>query len=399
MNLTFQNAQKFMQERDLYGWLLRDYFDANPILWKVLGGRAQNVTRPCWVFIPDEGRPSVLAHQVDAGRFRELFGDTPEEELPDLRTFGSRDEMIRILRTLAPPGTRIAMEYSPEGQLPRVGRVDAGSVELIRSFGTEVVSSGDILQFATERWTDSQLESHRFAAQRLTQVAKGTFEFIRDNINWKLTEHDLAEYMRGRFERLSLTTEDGPVVAVNANSSDPHYEPTVDRARIIRRGSWLLIDLWARKSGEPNAIYSDITWTAYLGAKVPDEQRRVFDAVVAARDAAIEFVDRSLSKGDEIQGWQVDRVARDVMRTHDLAEYFVHRLGHSLGTSVHSNGVNLDDWETRDTRLLLPGLGVTVEPGAYLGEFGVRSEVDLYLTERGAEVTTEPQTEVAILTV
>lgn len=289
------------------------------------------------------------------------------------------------------------MEYSPEGALPRVGRVDAGSVELVRGLGVEIVSSGDVLQYATERWDDKQLASHRFAAAALGRIVHDTFKFVAENVNWKLTEHDVAQFIRGRYDRLGLEASDGPIASVGPHSSDPHYEPTPERAAVVRKGSWLLIDLWARQKGDPASIYADITWTCYVGRNPTPQHRKVFEAVRDARDAAVEFMAASWKAGNPIEGWQVDRAARDLIEARGFGNAFVHRLGHSLGRSVHSNAVNLDDWETRDTRRLIAGIGVTVEPGIYLPDFGVRSEIDVYLTPEGPEVTTEVQTEIALL--
>lgn len=385
-----------MSEHQLDGWLLRDYFNSNPILWAVLGGQAHNVTRPCWLFIPRQGPASILAHSVDAGRFDELFSGWPEKG-PEVVEWSSRQRLVTELKRLVSAGGRIAMEYSPEGALPRVGRVDAGSVELVRALGVKVVSSGDVLQYATERWDEQQLASHRYAASSLGRIVKDAFKFIADNVNWKLTEHDVAQFIRGRYDRLGLEAGDGPIASVGPHSSDPHYEPTPERAAVVRKGSWVLLDLWARQKGDPSAIYADITWTCYVGQKPTAQHRKVFEAVRDARDAAVDFMTTSWKAGIAIEGWQVDRTARDLIAERGFGEYFVHRLGHSLGRTVHSNAVNLDDWETRDTRRLITGIGVTVEPGIYLPEFGVRSEIDVYLAPEGPEVTTERQTEIALL--
>ncbi|MBM3960001.1 MAG: aminopeptidase P family protein [SAR202 cluster bacterium] len=396
MSQTIAAAQEYMSEHQLDGWLLRDYFNANPILWAVLGGQAHNVTRPCWLFIPPHGQATVLAHSVDTGRFRELFAGW-NEDAPQILEWPSRQRLLAGLKQLLPARGRIAMEYSPEGALPRVGRVDAGSVELVRGLGVEIVSSGDVLQYATERWDDKQLASHRFAAAALGRIVHDTFKFVAENVNWKLTEHDVAQFIRGRYDRLGLEASDGPIASVGPHSSDPHYEPTPERAAVVRKGSWLLIDLWARQKGDPASIYADITWTCYVGRNPTPQHRKVFEAVRDARDAAVEFMAASWKAGNPIEGWQVDRAARDLIEARGFGNAFVHRLGHSLGRSVHSNAVNLDDWETRDTRRLIAGIGVTVEPGIYLPDFGVRSEIDVYLTPEGPEVTTEVQTEIALL--
>ena len=258
-------------------------------------------------------------------------------------------------------------------ELPRVGRVDAGTIELVRSLGPEVVSSGDVIQHATERWSEKQLASHMTAVESLHEIVIEAFEFVGENVRWKLTEHDVAEFIRGRFDRAGLVTGDGPVVAFEEHSSDPHYEPAPGSSAVIRRNGWLLIDLWARLD-EQDSIYADITWNAHVGGPPTAEQQQVFDVVAAARDAGFRFLEEAVLDGRHPEGWEVDSAARQVISEAGYAGYFVHRLGHSLGREVHSNGVNLDGWETRDTRKVIEGVGVTIEPGIYLPDFGVRSE-------------------------
>jgi Xaa-Pro aminopeptidase len=289
------------------------------------------------------------------------------------------------------------MEYSPLYELPRVGRVDAGTIDLIRSFGVEVVSSGDVIQYATERWTPDQLQSHFFAVDALDNIVKQTFNFVGENIRWALTEHDIAEHIRGRFDRAGLEWDHGPSVSFNEHSSIPHYDPQPGESAVIRREGWLLIDMWARKkssSVSERNISADITWTAKLGEPPSAKQQEVFNTVTGARDAAFELLENRVLEGDNPQGWEIDRAARDVIEKAGYGEFFVHRLGHSLGYEVHSNGVNLDDWETHDTRTVINGVGVTIEPGIYLPAFGVRSEMDVYLGEDGPEITGKRQLEI-----
>ncbi|MDP6667503.1 MAG: M24 family metallopeptidase [Dehalococcoidia bacterium] len=391
------DARTFLQSVGIAGWLTRDYRYTNPVFEAALGRRVEHLTRPVWLWIPADGDPRLLAHEVDAGRFP---GDSPE-----ISVYGSREQMVAGLRALlggagpnaAGPNAagKIAMEYSPLYELPRVGRVDAGTIELVRSLGAEVVSSGDVIQYATERWTPDQLQSHFFAVEALDRIVKQTFEYVGENIRWTLTEYDVTEHIRGRFDRAGLEFDDGPVVAFNEHSSDPHYDPQPGEAAVIRREGWLLIDLWARKKaehpGERN-ISADITWTARLGGPPTPVQQEVFDVVTGARDAAFELLETRVLAGDNPQGWELDREARGVIEKAGYGENFVHRLGHSLGYEVHSNGVNLDNWETHDTRTVIDGVGVTIEPGIYLPEFGVRSEMDVYMGEDGPEVTGDRQT-------
>ena len=276
MSKTIESAQEFIRAAGLRGWLTRDYRYTNPVFLAALGTHVENLTRPVWLYIPGDGDPVVIAHEVDAGRF--------PSDSPRIRRYSNRASMLAALREALPDSGSVAMEYSPMYELPRVGRVDAGTVELVRSLGPEVVSSGDIIQHATERWSDKQLASHLSAVDSLHRIVNEAFEFIGENVRWKLTEHDVAEFIRGRFDRAGLITADGPVVAFEEHSSDPHYEPAPGSSAVIRRNGWLLIDLWARVD-EEDSIYADITWTAHIGGPPTPVQQEVFDIVARARDA------------------------------------------------------------------------------------------------------------------
>ena len=386
---SLDEARLFLQSDGIDGWLTRDYRYTNPVFEAALGRRVERLTRPVWLWIPANGEPQLLAHEVDIEHF--------SSDSPRVTAYGNRLQMIAGLKAGLRGSKTVAMEYSPLYELPRVGRVDAGTIELIRSLGVEVVPSGDVIQYATERWTAEQLQSHFFAVDALDNIVKQTFKFVGENIRWALTEHDIAEHIRGRFDRAGLEWDDGQSVSFNEHSSIPHYDPQPGESAVIRREGWLLIDLWARKKpsaeGERN-ISADITWTAKLGEPPNAKQLEVFNAVTAARDTAFELLENRVLEGDNPQGWEIDRAARDVIDKAGYGEFFIHRLGHSLGYEVHSNGVNLDDWETHDTRTVINGVGVTIEPGIYLPEFGVRSEMDVYLGEDGPEITGKRQTEI-----
>ena len=388
MSSTIESAQEFIRASGMRGWLTRDYRYTNPVFLSALGTHVENLTRPAWLYIPGDGDPVVIAHEVDAGRF--------PPGSPPIRRYSNRDSMVDALRDALPRSGQVAMEYSPMYELPRVGRVDAGTIELVRSLGPEVVSSGDVIQHATERWSEKQLASHMTAVESLHAIVNEAFEFVGENVRWALTEHDVAEFIRGRFDRAGLVTEDGPVVAFEEHSSDPHYEPAPGSSAVIRRNGWLLIDLWARVD-EEDSIYADITWNAHVGGPPAAEQQQVFDVVAAARDAGFRFLEEAVLDGRHPEGWEVDSAARQVISQAGYADYFVHRLGHSLGREVHSNGVNLDGWETRDTRKVIQGVGVTIEPGVYLPEFGVRSEIDVYMSPDGPIVTGDVQQEVIVI--
>ena len=380
-------AQEHMRAERISGWLLYDYRGMNPVFWDTVG-RVPNVTRPCWLWVPTHGEPRLLVSYVDQGRFAHLGVSTT--------LFVSREEMTRRHAEMLRGAGRIAMEYSPSGELPRVSRVDAGTLELVRGLGVEVVSSGDTLQYATQRWSGPQLQSHLAAAAGLSAIVHQAFSRIGDTLASGSTEYDVAEFIRRRYAEEGLEAADGPVVAVNDHSSDPHFEASPRSSRVIEAGDWVLIDLWARLPDE-DAMYADITWTAYVGSEVPARKLRVFDAVIGARDAALAEMEAALAAGRELQGRQVDKVARDFISEAGFGDYFNHRLGHSIGREVHGNAVNLDGWETHDTRRVIPGIAVTIEPGIYLPEFGVRSEIDVFISEDGPRVTTDVQREVVLI--
>ena len=383
-------AQEYLRAQNISGWLLYDYRNLNPIFWDTVGPIA-NVTRPCWLWIAADAPPRLLVSYVDQGRFTHLGIETT--------LFVSRQDMTAKLADMLAGADRIAMEYSPQGALPRVSRIDAGTLELVRSLGVEVVSSADLLQHATQRWNGEQLESHLTAARALGDIVLQAFRRIGDTIDESPTEFDIAEFIRQRFIEEGMVVTDGPVVAANAHAADPHFEPTEENTSVIHRGDWVLIDLWTRQPHE-DAMFADITWTAYVGDNPTSRHRQVFDAVIGGRDAAVELLERAHRDGRTLEGWQLDAAAREYITKAGFGDYFNHRLGHSLGREVHSNAVNLDGWETHDTRKLIPGVAVTVEPGIYLpGEFGVRSEIDLFMGANGPQITTQVQRDVVLIDV
>ena len=384
---VFAAAQTHMSSRGLDGWLLYDYRGVNPIFWETVGP-VSNVTRPCWLWIPAEGEPRLLLAYVDQGRFGHLGVAT--------KLYSGREQMVSRLKTLIDGAAQVAMEYSPVGQLPRISRVDAGTVELVRSLGVDVVSSADTVQYAAQRWTSDQLSSHETAADALGVIVMQAFDHIGDNLARGVTELEVAEFINARFVDEGLEVTDGPVVAVNEHSSDPHFEPTPDSTSEIQQGDWVLIDLWSRLPG-PDSMFADITWTAFVGGAAPERHQSVFDAVIGARDVALAEMEDAFRQGRTLQGWQLDRAARDFIEAAGFGGYFNHRLGHSLGREVHGNAVNLDSWETRDTRELMHGIAVTIEPGIYLQDFGVRSEIDVYVGERGPRITTPVQRDVVLI--
>ena len=377
-------AQEYMQENEIDGWLLYDYRGMNPIFSDTVG-YIPNITRPCWLWIPASSDPKLIVSFVDQNRFEHL-GIKAEYWV-------SRAQMINSLKSHLPQQGKVAMEYSPMGVLPRVTKIDGGTLELIKSLGVDVVTSANLIQYATQRWSKKELNSHLKASEILTSTVKEAFNFIGENIGSNITEFEVAEFIRDRFTKRNLKTPDGPVVAINAHAADPHFEPTESNSVSMQKGDWLLIDLWGRIEDEPS-VCADITWTAYIGDKVPSKHREVFNTVIGSRDAAVSLLEKAHMEGRLLQGWEVDAEARNYINNAGYGKYFSHRLGHSLGKEAHGNAVNLDGWETHDTRTVSPKIGFTIEPGIYIpGEFGVRSEIDLFYYESGPMVTTEKQTE------
>lgn len=387
IDTVIQQAQDFMAAEGISGWLLYEYRGLNPIFWDTLGP-VSNVTRPCWLWMPAEGEPQLIVSFVDHGRFAHIEVETI--------TFVNRQQMTARLREALMDAVKVAMEYSPNAALPRVSRIDAGTKEFVTGLGVEIVSSADLLQYASQRWDEDQLKSHEIAAQKLSQIVNEAFDHIGASLASGITEYAVAEFIRGRFREEGLVVTDGPAVAVNKHASDPHFDPTDPNAPAIKEGDWVLIDLWARLPGD-DSMFGDITWTAYVGDKVPAKHREVFDAVIDARDAALDELEKAHRDGRVLEGWELDKVAREHITRSGYAEFFNHRLGHSLGREVHSNAVNLDGWETHDTRKVITGIGLTIEPGIYLPEFGVRSEIDVFMSKDGPVVTTEVQREIVLI--
>jgi len=384
-SFALSDAQAYLQRAQLDGWLLEDFHHNNPVFWQVVGGR-RHTTRRAFLLIPRDGTPRFLLHAIDAQRLVDLGWP--------IEVYRSRADQEKGLRALLSGRQRLAMEYSPGCALPVVSRVDAGTIEEIQGLGVQVVSSGDVLQYAVSRWTPEQTRTHQFAAQAVVDVAKEAFGFIGQRLPAGVGEIDVREFILDRFAALNLVTEDGPAVAVNQHAGDPHYEPSRESSVLIRHGDWVLIDLWA-KLNQPDAIYGDSTWVAYVGNQIPVLYERVFDVVRRARDAAIDLLKSAWQQQRPLEGWEVDRVAREIIERDGYGAFFTHRLGHSIGEAIHSNGVNLDGFETHDTRQIIPGVGFSVEPGIYLSDFGVRLEIDVYVDPlRGPVVTTPQQTEI-----
>ncbi len=379
--------QRALREEGLDGWLFFDHHHRDPLAYRVLGlNPSVTATRRWYYFIPAEGDPKRLVHRIES---------TILDQLPGERiVYSGWDTQIGGLRRILGGARRVAMQYSPKCAIPYVSMVDAGTVELVREAGVEVVSSANLIQIFEAKWTAAQLESHLEAGRRVDRVRRRAFQSIADahRTGRGVTEWDVNRFVRKAFEEDGLTTDHGPIVAVNANMSDPHYEPQADRHSEIRVGDAVLIDMWA-KLDSPSSVYYDITWTGYCGAEIPSAIVNVFEIVRNARDHAIERARSAIASHNLVRGFEIDDAARGYIEEKGFGEYFVHRTGHSIGEEVHGTGANMDNLETHDERALIAGTCFSIEPGVYLRDFGIRSEVDVYAGEDEARVTGEIQTE------
>jgi Xaa-Pro aminopeptidase len=390
--IAIDKAQAYMQTASIDAWLVYDFRGSNPVMWDLLGYE-KKTTRRAFLFIPAWGEPRILASVIEPHVFAQS-GCAME-------TYASRQNLSEKLAAHLAGCRRVAMEYSPGAALPILSWVDGGTLEMVRACGVKVVSSADLFQLALATWSAAALESHYSAAAAVVQVKDGAFKFIRDHLarGTSTNEYAVQDYIVEEFERRSLDMDHRPIVGVNRNSGNPHYEPLKDHSAAIGKGDWVLIDLWARCPGREH-IFGDITWVGFAGSEVPQEHRAVFDVVKEARDRVVEALQTAWEKGEQIAGWQMDQVARQVITAAGYGDYFLHRTGHSLGpgSSVHGLGANLDDFETHDTRALLPATGFTIEPGIYLPHFGVRLEINVYMDpETGPTVTTPCQNDVVCL--
>jgi Xaa-Pro aminopeptidase len=340
--------------------------------------------------IPAEGEPVGMVHRIERDELAMVPGDKIE--------YSTWAEQQAALGRLVAGKRRIAMQYSPMCAVPYVSNVDAGTVELVRSLGVEVASSAELIQVFEARWTPEQMESHFEAGRRVDKVRAAAFELIRERTRngAPLQEVEVQRFVLDGFARAGMVTDHGPIVGSNANASNPHYEPSEGVTSPIQSDDWVLLDMWA-KLDQPDAVYYDITWTAFCGDNPSDEMRRVFAVVTGARDAAIERVKGTVAAGQTLHGFEVDDACRAVIDQAGYGKYFTHRTGHSIGVEVHGNGANMDNFETHDDRKVMPWSCFSVEPGVYLPRFGVRSEINMFIGEKEARVTGEIQREMVLL--
>jgi Xaa-Pro aminopeptidase len=379
---NWSELQQYMQQQRIDGWLLYDFRGNNSIFAQVLPGKRWT-TRRAVLHIPAQGEPVLLAHRIDEHQFKKL-------EIK-IEWYLSWQDFRECLGRRLSGGGRVAMEYVPGGSLPVVSIIDAGTIEMIRSLGVEVVSSANLIQMQVARWSPQARKLHEQASAEVTKIKDDAFQLIRDHLakGKAVNEHQVQQHILKRFAEAGLETSEPPIVAINAHSGDPHFEPSATNPSPINKGDWLLLDLWARRPGDEN-VYSDITWMAYAGKEMPAKHREVYETVRAARDAALTRAEKAWKAKERLQGWQIDEAAREVIIAAGYKQFIRHRTGHSLspGPAVHGVGVNIDNLETHDTREVLPGIGFTIEPGIYLPEFGVRMEIDVFVDPQAGPVVT-----------
>ena len=392
MALDVAAVQDRLRKAGLDGWLLYDFHGSNPIAARLAGltSGTHMTTRRWYYLIPANGQPRGLVHAVERHNLDALPGERV--------VYAGRQELDAGLNRLLSGIHTVAMEYSPMCAIPYLSRVDAGTVEMVRARGVEIVSSGDLVQQFEAAWTSEQLATHRAASESLYRIKDRAFGAASDAIARRraLTEYELQQQMVTWFEEEGLETDSPPVVAVGGNAGNPHYLPTADQCRAVVADEVLLLDLWGKKS-HAGAVFADITWVAVTSSRVPAEVSRAFHAVAEARDAAVLLVANAARDGRDLRGWEVDEAARSVLKAQGYGDRIMHRTGHSLGENVHGNGVHMDDYETHDDRRLLPGTGFTVEPGLYFEHFGVRTEINVFRGEHDAIVTGPRQAEVVTL--
>jgi len=382
MPLDIGAVQKALKAEHLDAWLLYDFQGSNPVSYRLagMGGAGHLATRRWFYLIPQSGEPKALVHAIE----RHNLDHMPGSKI----VYAGRAELQSGLTKLVGGLTRIAMEYSRNNAIPYVSRVDAGTVELIKSIGPDVVSSGDLIQQFEARWSDTQIATHRVASEKLYRIKDQAFEEIARRLRDKVTttEYDIQQKMVGWFTEEGLVADSPPCVSAQENAGNPHYLATAAEHRIIHANELVLLDLWG-KLREPGAVYADITWIGFTGPAVPDPIAKAFAAICGARDAAVNAVQGAARDGRDIRGFEADQAARRVLIEAGYEHAILHRTGHSLGENVHGNGAHLDDYETHDERRLLPGSGFTIEPGLYFKDFGVRTEINMVWTGSGPEVT------------
>jgi len=378
------DIQAALREAGLDGWLFYDFHNRHLIAYRILGlDAAKMTTRRWYYFIPASGEPRKLCHSVEPNRLDALPGSK--------KIYLPWQEMQSLLREMLGGARRVAMQYSPDCLIPYISLADAGTVDLVRSFGVDIVSSADLVQRFEAYVSEEAFATHLEAGRRMHAILDATWEEIGRRVkSGSPTEYEIQQFMLSLYKQQGMAWRDAPIVAVGPHAADPHYEPRPEGSSPIRPGDLVLIDLWAKLNKE-GAIYFDITWMGYVGSNVPENFVRVFNIARDARDAGVHLIEERVRSKQPVAGWEVDRVVRAFIESKGYGPYFVHRTGHSIGEEVHGNGANIDNLETKDERRLVPGTLFSIEPGIYLPEFGVRTEIDCYISPRHEVIVSGPR--------
>ncbi|AXC10488.1 Aminopeptidase YpdF (MP-, MA-, MS-, AP-, NP- specific) [Acidisarcina polymorpha] len=389
--MDLEAIQSALRQAQLDGWLFYDHHHRDPIAYRILGlSESLHVTRRWYYLIPAQGEPKKLVHRIEQGRLDSLPGTKA--------VYSSWQELEQELEIMLKPCQKLAMQYSPRNAIMYVSMVDAGTIELLRGFGKTIVSSSDLVSHFEAVLSEERMASHYEAQRIIDQVLAEGFREIGRRVRPAnggaagTTEYGMVQWLSEAMRRGGLVWENAPDVAVNENTADSHYAATESTTKPIRQGDFVLIDIWGRMD-RPDSVFYDITWTGVIGRGPNAREQLVFETVRNARDAAISLIESAFASGRAIAGWEADDAARAVIRDAGFGEAFTHRTGHNIATDIHGNGAHLDNLETHDERLLLPFTCFSVEPGIYLPEFGVRSEIDMMTTADKAMVTGRIQTE------
>ncbi len=388
--MNLEHIQQELTSQRLDGWLFFDHHHRDALAYRILGLSPDlHVTRRWYYLIPAHGEPRGLVHRIEAGVLKELPGEKSR--------YSSWREQVDGVQALLRGKRRLAMQYSPFCENPYVSMVDAGTVELVKRAGVEVVTSAELVQYFEASLDAAGFESHREAGRRVDRVRKEAFQRIAGALRSEeaIDEHAVQQFILRLFAEEGLVTDNPPIVGVNRNAGDPHYSPPVHGSAPVKQGDFVLLDMWA-KLNEPDAVFYDITWTGYCGSQPPERMREVFEVVRDARDAAIQRVQSAIQAKRLIRGFEVDDAARRHIESRGFGRNFIHRTGHSIGREVHGNGANMDNLEIHDERKLIPWTCFSIEPGVYLEDFGVRSEVNMFLDAEKAHVTGEIQRDLVI---
>jgi Xaa-Pro aminopeptidase len=378
--------QSALAERGIDAWLFYDHHHRDPVAYRILGLPADlHVTRRWYYLIPAKGEPQKLVHRIEAKHLDRLSGNK--------NVYSTWQEHQSALQAMLAPHQKVAMQYSPNNLVFIISLVDAGTIELIRSFGKTVVSSADLVSRFEAALNDAQIQSHFAARDKVDVIMESAWKEVgRRCANGSTDEHAIQNFIVEAFTREGLITDSPPVVGVNANSSNPHYSPTKESSQPIRKGDFVLIDMWA-KLDKPDSVFYDITWTGVVGRAPSEREQQIFRTARDARDRGFATVREAYEKKRRIQGWEVDAATRAHIDGAGFGQYFIHRTGHSIGTEVHANGANMDSVEVKDEREIIPNSLFSIEPGIYLPEFGVRTEYNVMIHNLKAEITGRVQTE------